>query len=67
MFATIDLSESILLILVIALLVFWVAMFADIFRNRKLTAVGKTLWAIGLLLMPALVWVYFFVARSKKH
>ena len=48
----------------IFLIIFWVIMFLDVLKNRKINDTNRLIWGIGMLVLPPLALLYFFVAYS---
>ena len=48
----------------IFLIIFWVMMFLDVLKNKKINDTNRLIWGIGMLVLPPLALLYFFVAYS---
>ena len=56
----------ILIAAVVALfLILWVRAVVDVFRRRDLTGLGKTGWAIGMLVLPFVGLLFYTLIRPS--
>jgi hypothetical protein len=68
-FAFLGLSPAlgvIVIIVLLAILVFEIAMFISVIRNKFITGNAKALWIVGMLLIhPLVAIVYYFTDYNK--
>ena len=43
-----------------------IAFIADVLRNSALTAGGKALWIVALLVVPVLAWLVYGIFRIRQ-
>jgi hypothetical protein len=43
-----------------------IAFIADVLRNTALTAAGKALWIVALLLVPVFAWLVYGIWRLRQ-
>jgi Phospholipase_D-nuclease N-terminal len=44
-----------------------IAFIADVLRNSALTAGGKTLWIVALLVVPVFAWLVYGIWRMRQN
>ena len=50
---------------VVLFLILWVRAVIDVFRRRDLTVLGKTGWAIGMLVLPFVGLLFYTLVRPS--
>lgn len=68
-FTFIGLTGSLALLVIavlLAILVFEIAMFVSVIRNKRITSNAKALWIVGMFLIHPLVAVVYYFTDYKK-
>ena len=55
-----------ILAIFVPLIMLWVFTLADLFQRRDLSGAAKALWAIGIVLLPLIAMVIYFIVRDSQ-
>ena len=55
-----------ILVIFVPLIMLWVFTLVDLFHRRDLSGAAKALWAIGIVLLPLIAMVIYFIVRDSQ-